>query len=106
VRVHAFFPRTGSNDPPIIKAHFHKLCRIEVDLSELAQQQSKTSVGGFISYFYVVKYWVIILFNSAELRAQMAWMDGRIEKRYACTARYMVHGLMFVRCSCAGAPLP
>ena len=64
-------------------AHFKKLCRVEVDLSTLIlEQQSKKDESGNTKYFYIAKYWVVLLFNSAELKAQMLWNENGVEKRY------------------------
>ncbi|KAH6910162.1 hypothetical protein BKA70DRAFT_1272313 [Coprinopsis sp. MPI-PUGE-AT-0042] len=60
---------------------FKKLCRVEVDLSNLILDLQSKEVDGKTRYFYVAKYWVVLLFNSAELKAQMVWMDGGVEKR-------------------------
>jgi hypothetical protein len=58
---------------------FQKLCSIEVDLSHLplTPEPKKNGMGTF----YTVKYWVVLKFNSAELKAQMLWMENGVEKR-------------------------
>ncbi|TEB36989.1 hypothetical protein FA13DRAFT_1787269 [Coprinellus micaceus] len=62
---------------------FQKLCSIEVDLSHLplTPEPKKNGMGTF----YTVKYWVVLKFNSAELKAQMLWMENGVEKRNPAT---------------------
>ncbi|KAF5332092.1 hypothetical protein D9611_008026 [Ephemerocybe angulata] len=59
--------------------NFKKLCSIEVDLSHLPLVPEQRKNGG--GSFYTVKYWVVLKFNSAELKAQMLWTENGIEKR-------------------------
>ncbi|RXW20477.1 hypothetical protein EST38_g5375 [Candolleomyces aberdarensis] len=58
---------------------FKKLCSIEVDLSHLPLEPEQRKNGPGI--FYTVKYWVVLKFNSAELKAQMLWYENGIERR-------------------------
>ncbi|KAH6910159.1 hypothetical protein BKA70DRAFT_117670 [Coprinopsis sp. MPI-PUGE-AT-0042] len=60
---------------------FKELRRVEVDLSDLILDLQSNEVAGKTKYFYVAKYWVVLLFTSAELKAQIVWMDGGVEKR-------------------------
>jgi hypothetical protein len=77
------FSRSSSSDVhERFPAGFKKLCRVEVDLSDLnLNPQSKKDADGNTKEFYIAKYWVVLLFNSAELKAQMVWMDGAVERR-------------------------
>ncbi|KAJ2913608.1 hypothetical protein MD484_g6805, partial [Candolleomyces efflorescens] len=58
---------------------FKKLCSIEVDLSHLPLEPEERKNGPGV--FYTVKYWVVLKFNSAELKAQMQWYENGIERR-------------------------
>jgi hypothetical protein len=53
---------------------FKKLCSIEVDLSHLPLEPEERKNGPGV--FFTVKYWVVLKFNSAELKAQMLWYEN------------------------------
>ncbi|KAJ3503573.1 hypothetical protein NMY22_g18205 [Coprinellus aureogranulatus] len=72
-------PRFFDMDPN----NFRKLCSIETDLSHLPLTPETRKNGG--GTYYTVKYWVVLKFNSAELKAQMLWMENGVEKRSPAT---------------------
>ncbi|EAU91818.1 hypothetical protein CC1G_04585 [Coprinopsis cinerea okayama7 len=74
---------TWKDEDPL---NFKKLCRVEVDLSHLQLEPQTKKDGG---KYYLAKYWVILKFNSAELKAQMMWYEGTVEKR--STARLVFY---------------
>jgi len=58
-------------------SNFKKLCRVSVDLSHLPLEPR---VKDGTTYF-VAKYWVGLLFNSAELKAQVSWLEDGVEQQ-------------------------
>ncbi|TFK21935.1 hypothetical protein FA15DRAFT_597024 [Coprinopsis marcescibilis] len=61
--------------------HFKKLCRVEADLSHLPLE-AKPKKNGEEGEYFCANYWVVLLFNSAELKAQIMWKESNLEMRY------------------------
>ena len=64
-----------------LQVHFNKLCSVQADLSKLPLEPipKGNGVGG---EFYRVRYSVVLLFNSAELKAHIRWEVNGMEERY------------------------
>ncbi|KAJ2929974.1 hypothetical protein H1R20_g7094, partial [Candolleomyces eurysporus] len=59
---------------------FSKLCSVQADLSNLPLQPLPKG-NGIEGEFYRVKYSVVLLFNSAELKAHIRWEENGVQQR-------------------------
>ncbi|TEB26609.1 hypothetical protein FA13DRAFT_1795529 [Coprinellus micaceus] len=60
--------------------HFSKLCSVQADLSKLPLEPIPKG-NGVEGEFYRVRYSVVLLFNSAELKAHIRWEENGMEER-------------------------
>lgn len=61
-------------------AGFSKLCSVQADLSKLPLEPLPKA-NGVEGTFYRIKYYVVLLFNSAELKAHIRWDQNGVEQR-------------------------
>ena len=64
-----------------LQVHFSKLCSVQADLSQLPLEPIPKG-NGVEGEFYRVRYSVVLLFNSAELKAHIRWEENGVEERY------------------------
>ncbi|KAF8155273.1 hypothetical protein BJ912DRAFT_1050978 [Pholiota molesta] len=69
-------PRGG---PEVEGQNYTKLCSIDIDLSYLPLTPRAKSTGA--GTFYRLDYDIVLLFGLTELKAQVAWKEGNVEKR-------------------------
>jgi len=61
--------------------HFSKLCSVSADLSNMPLE-TLPKRNGVEGEFYRARYEVVLLFNSAELKACIKWEENGVEKRW------------------------
>lgn len=69
------------------EAGFSKLCSVQADLSKLPLEPLPKA-NGVEGTFYRIKYYVVLLFNSAELKAHIRWDQNGVEQRTAASVMF------------------